>query len=258
MDAQKNNLSIPGAIIAAGIIIALGIYFSRATPATNNKPIAPESAQISLKAVSADEHILGNPNAAIVLVEFSDTECPFCKNFQTTMQTIMNTYGKSGQVAWVYRQFPLDSIHPKTRKEAEATECANELGGNTMFWKYIDQVFTITTSNNTLDPQNLPVIAKSAGLDVAKFNACLASGKYATKVEAQFQDGLTAGAQGTPYSVLVLKTAASTDTVNTLNDYIASNGLAANVWFSKDNTKVAVSGALPIDMMTKIIDTLLK
>ena len=183
MNEQKNNFIIPASIIIAGFLIAAGIYFAdkgKNSPATQNAPTVA-STNINVNPVSNKDHILGDPNAPIAIVEFSDTECPYCKMFETTMNTIMDTYGKAGQVAWVYRYFPLDALHSKSRNEAEAVECSNTLGGNTVFWKYLDEVYTTTNSNNSLDPAELPVIAKDVGLDVTKFNACLASNKYATR-----------------------------------------------------------------------------
>src|ERR1035437_6555171 len=134
---KKNNLSIPTAIIAAGIIIAFGIYLSKSsTPSTQTE--TNQTSAIQINPISATDHILGNPNAPIVIVEFVDLECPFCKAFEGTMNSLMSTYGKDGKLAWVYRHFPLN-IHPKySEKESEASECANELGGQSAFWKYTE------------------------------------------------------------------------------------------------------------------------
>ena len=124
---EKNNLMIPGAIVIAGIIIAGAVFASSGggggnAPVANNGNQPPAEVEINIKPVSASDHILGNPNADIVIVEFSDLECPFCKNFHITMQQIMEDFGKDGRVAWVYRHFPLTQLHPKAQVEAEATE----------------------------------------------------------------------------------------------------------------------------------------
>ncbi len=161
----------------------------------------------AVKAVDGDDHILGNPNAPVKLVEFSDFECPFCKRFHLTMKRLMNEYGEEGKVAWVYRHFPLDSIHSKARKEAQAAECANELGGNEAFWAYSDRLFVITPSNNRLDLALLPQIAQEIGLDRAKFENCLKGdargGKYADHIEANVRDATASGGTGTPFSVVI-------------------------------------------------------
>ncbi len=111
-----------------------------------------KSLGINLKPVSLDEHITGNPNAKIVVVEYSDLECPFCKMFQNTMQQII---GENPDVAWVYRHYPIPQLHPKAFHESEASECAWEQGGNDAFWKYIDHIHQITPSNNGLDVKEL-------------------------------------------------------------------------------------------------------
>ena len=161
--------------------------------------------EITIEPVSAEDHILGNPKAPIMIVEFSDTECPFCKNFHQTMHKVIDTYGKTGKVAWVYRHFPIDGLHSKARKESEATECAAELGGNDGFWKYLDSLYKKTPSNNDLDMSLLPLIAEEIGLNKTDFEKCLGSGKYADKIERSVQDATTAGGQGTPYTVIITK-----------------------------------------------------
>lgn len=206
MEEQKrNNLTIPVAIVVAGVLIAGALFFTNKNKVSAPVETKKEKAGITIEAVTADDHILGNPKAPIMIVEFSDTECPYCKNFQTTMQKVIDTYGKTGKVAWVYRHFPIDQLHPKARKEAEATECATELGGNEGFWKYIDNLYKITPSNNDLDLSLLPKIAEDSGLDKTKFETCLDSGKYADKVEKNNKDAVAAGGRGTPYTVIITK-----------------------------------------------------
>ncbi len=178
-------------------------------PAQNAQPVAREQvgadstdASVDLLALTPDDHILGNPNANVVIIEWSDPECPFCKRFHDTMNQIMAQYGKSGDVAWVYRHSPIDQLHPKARKEAEALECANEQGGNDAFWKYTTKLFEVTPGNNGLDPAMIPQIAQMVGLDGAKLSACVATGKYAARVQRDFVNGANAGVKGTPYSIV--------------------------------------------------------
>ena len=258
MEGQKNNLIIPASILLAGFIIAAGIYFSNKS--NNPNPIQNEvqGTIVDIKAVSKADHILGNPDAPVIIVEFSDTECPYCKMFDVTMNTVMDTYGKDGKVAWVYRHFPLDRIHSKSRKEAEATECVNELGGNTAFWKMLDTIYKNTPGNNALDPAQLPIFAKTAGVDVTKFNTCLSSGKYADTVEADFQDGVAAGARGTPYNVMILKNTLSDDAEMTIKSYISQNGLEDNIIISGTKKEIVLSGALPLEIMKTVIDAIIK
>jgi len=201
--------SIPSAIVLAGAIIAGAIVFTRAparlagqgaetSPGTD---VASATAfpKIALRPVDgARDHIRGTSDARVTLVEYSDLECPFCKQFHVTLQRAFQEYG--GKVRWVYRHFPLDTLHPKARKEAEASECAGEQG---KFWEYADRLFEVTPSNNGLDPAQLPVIARDVGLDVAGFEVCLKSGKHAQRIQEDLADAEKAGGQGTPYTVIL-------------------------------------------------------
>lgn len=206
---------VPFAIIVAGMLIAGAVIYSLGnnagtrTAETGNiagdtalQPTGPVALD-NIKPISDKDHILGDRNAQVFIVEFSDLECPFCKGFHFTMQQLINEYGKDGRVAWVYRHFPLDSIHPKARKEAEATECAGEIGGNAKFWAYTDRIFEVTPSNNGLDPNELPNIAEFVGIDRAQFEECLTSGRYAQHVADDLADAINSGGQGTPYSVVI-------------------------------------------------------
>ncbi len=224
------KLSVPISIVVAGILIAGAVYYSSGKTPTKTALQAVQPTTTSMRPISADDHILGNPNADLIIVEYSDTECPFCKQFHATLQRVMAEYGKDGKVAWVYRHFPIVSLHSKAPKEAEALECANELGGPAKFWEYTNTIYQVTTSNNTLDPSQLPVIAKTVGLDVAKFNTCLSSGKYAAKVQADYDDAVKAGGRGTPNSIIV----------------------------SKDGTQTVVQGAQPYDALKATLDALLQ
>jgi protein-disulfide isomerase len=143
----------------------------------------------------------GNKNAKVVMVEYSDLECPFCKSFHPTMQQVMKDYGD--KVKWVYRHYPL-SFHANAQKEAEATECAGKLGGNEAFWKYTDAIFERTTSNGTgfaLD--KLVPLAKELGLNESSFKQCLDSGEMAQKVKDQMAKGTAEGVTGTPGTIII-------------------------------------------------------
>jgi protein-disulfide isomerase len=214
--SEKELFTVPSAIVTAGAVIGLAIFLGAtnignslsrteasapSAPVVANPTANPQpSADIKVPGLSSSDHYLGNPKAKVVIVEYSDLECPYCKQFDSVLKKIIDNYGD--KVAWVYRHMPLP-MHPKAGKEAEATECAAELGGNAAFWKYTTRLFEITPSNNGLDLAKLPEIASYIGLDAAKFKSCLDSGKYAKKVADQAAEGQAAGARGTPYGVLI-------------------------------------------------------
>ncbi|MBI2334632.1 thioredoxin domain-containing protein [Candidatus Daviesbacteria bacterium] len=233
--------STPVAILAGALIVAVAVLTSggiikfgqpvKTTPVTTGttQPAAAPEAVGEVEGLRENDHVRGDRNAKILLIEYSDLECPFCKRFHPTAQQAVDDY--QGQVAWVYRHFPLDQIHSKADKEAEATECANELGGNDSFWKMTDKIFEATPSNNGLDLATLPDLAAQVGLDKNKFKACLDSGKYAGHVEEDYQSGLKAGVRGTPGSFLLDQ---------------------------KSGKKLEVPGAVPFDSLKSSIDSLLK
>ncbi|MEK7094144.1 MAG: thioredoxin domain-containing protein [Patescibacteria group bacterium] len=94
-----------------------------------------------MSVVTSSDHIRGNPNAPVKIVEFSDLQCPYCQVFHGVMQQVMADYGSKGQVAWVYRHLPLTSIHQYALTWAEEAECAAQVGGSEKFWEYVDARF---------------------------------------------------------------------------------------------------------------------
>jgi len=155
--------------------------------------------------VDKNDHVRGNPEAAVTLIEYSDFECPFCKRFHATLNKAVAE--SNGRLKWVYRYFPLEQLHPgKARKEAEAAECAAELGGNAAFWKFADRFYELMPSNNRTDVDTvLPQIAREIGLDEARFAACVASGRHDRRVEEDYRNAVATGGNGTPWSIIVSK-----------------------------------------------------
>lgn len=176
----------------------------RAAAAEGERRDADARAKAMRPVSEGRDHIRGNPAAPVTLVEYSDFECPFCKSFHPTVKKVVDESG--GRVKWVYRHFPLDEIHSKARKEAAASECAAELGGNDAFWKFADRFYELTPSNNRTDIDTvLPQVAREVGLDKARFASCLASGRHDRRVEEDLQNAGATGGRGTPWSIIVSK-----------------------------------------------------
>lgn len=253
-----NKYLVPIAIVFAGVMIAGAIYLggSGGGIPTTPQPSSP-TAEIDISPVTADDHIRGSRSAPVVIVEYSDIECPFCKIFHETMKEIVSTY--DGQVAWVYRHLPIPQLHQKAIPEAIATECAAEQGGNDVFWEYTDRVFDATNSNDSLDLARLPEIAGGMGLDVEAFNSCLESGRYDEFIENSIEEAFSAGARGTPYSVVILDDALSTNQVKALTEVLSSRGMSPDaITISNDKKRIALGGAFPLDLMTDILNTFLR
>ena len=145
----------------------------------------------------ADAPMLGRADAPVTLVEFSDYQCPFCQRFfATTLSAIKKQYVDTGTVRYVFRDFPLDQMHPQARKAAEAAHCAGELG---KYWEMHDVLFQ---NQKALAPPQLAEHARTVGVDGAKFDECLSSGRHAARVTRGLTDGAALGVQGTPTFVV--------------------------------------------------------
>src|SRR5712691_3593908 len=175
-----------------------------------------------------DGPTLGRADAPVTLVEFSDYQCPFClRFFATTLSALKKHYVDTGKVRYVFRDFPLDQMHPQARKAAEAAHCAGEQG---KYWEMHEVLFQ---NQRALEPPKLSEHARALGLDGARFDQCLTSSTHAARVSQGLTDGQAAGVQGTP-GFVVAKTRAG-DTVE----------------------GALVVGAQPVEVFRKLIDQLL-
>ena len=142
-------------------------------------------------AVSTDAApVRGPANAPVTIVEFSDFECPFCKRAHPTLTQLLKDY--PGKVKLVYRDFPLESIHPQARRSAEAARCAEDQG---KFWDYYDVLFS---ESPKLSPDDLKRYAAQVGMDVKKFDECVAAGVHKATVQRDLDEGTRLGVNGTP------------------------------------------------------------
>lgn len=160
-------------------------------------PLAPTAQQPGNNPAPAidlkEDHIRGNVNAKVTLLEYSDFECPFCGKFAPSVDQALKEYGNEIRV--VYRHFPL-SFHPQAMPAALASECAGEQG---KFWEFHDELFKNQTG---LGEKFFKDTATKLGLKMSKFNDCVSSGKYNTKIKNQMAGGTAAGVGGTPYTIV--------------------------------------------------------
>ena len=158
--------------------------------------LAAEKAK-NVLAPNDDDHILGDRDALISIIEYSDFECPFCKRFASTPKLALEA--NPGVVNSVFRHFPLGFHDPLATTEALASECAAEQG---KFWEYHDEIFERTNSNGGLEVSELNKIARDLGLKGSQFDACLDSRKYIEDVQADIRTGTEAGVTGTPGNII--------------------------------------------------------
>ena len=194
---MKSSYAIPFAIVLGGIIVAVAVYAS--TP--RRAPAASTGNPMLVRPIGANDHILGNPAAKIMIVEYADFDCEYCKGFDDTLHQIIANEGAGGNVAWVYREFPLTEIHPNAMKNAEAAECAAQVGGNDAFWKFADALF----ANQPADPSQYGTLAGTIGIPGDRFATCFANASTTVdaRIIADRKNALAIGAQGTPYSLIL-------------------------------------------------------
>ncbi len=206
---QSNSIAIPIAIVIGFALIAVAIYFSGIgsqpkTPGTLPQATNTPPAKEKIKPVDSTDYIRGNPNAPILIVEYSDYDCPFCKNFHITMNRIMDEYGVGGKVAWVYRQFPIAQLHPNAERISQAALCVGEIGGNDAFWQYTDLIFEERDVNEPTNITKLPEYAERVGVSEEKLLSCLNSGRQQENVALSLSEGAKAGIEGTPQSFVIV------------------------------------------------------
>jgi protein-disulfide isomerase len=187
-------------------------------------------ARAARKVATGRDHILGDPAAEVSLIEYSDFECPFCTRFHGSPGSVMQRY--PGRVNWVFRHFPLSFHEPAARREAIAAECAGQLGGNDVFWKYAHTLFRDTRSNGQGLPEakSTESIASQLGLDASRFSSCMAGAGAAKRVDEDLADGAATGITGTPTTV------------------VRNNRTGASV---------AIVGAQPVEVLVSAVEKLL-
>jgi len=202
---KKHDLII--AVLAAAILISGSVFYNTniiikkiegISTAQVAKPLVQNQNQNQNQVnIRADAPATGNKNAKVAVVEFSDFQCPFCESFASgAFKEIKNKYIDTGKILFIFRHFPLTSLHKNAQKAAEAAECANKQG---KFFQYHDLLFGKGGADGAgLDTISLKQYAKDLGLNQAQFDNCLDSGAAASAIAKDISDGATAGVSGTP------------------------------------------------------------
>jgi len=206
-DLWKYSTFLLLALVVVGGFVTFTGNGGSPTSAVIDAPSAPTApsvpSQPSVVSASADDDpFLGDENAPVTLIEFSDYQCPFCQRFKSqTLDQLKSQYIDTGKVKFVYRDFPLDSIHPFATPAAEAAECVRDAAGgdNEVYFAYHDKIFDNVAS---LSDANLKAWAQELGYNI---DSCLSSGKFSAEVRKDLADGQAAGGRGTPYFVIIGK-----------------------------------------------------
>lgn len=212
MDATENNLIGKVIVIITVLVVAGAVFWGIRTQDSGSKSVNVE--------VTDEDKYLGDKNAKVTLVEYSDFQCPACKAYEDIVKEIRNAYSAE-DLRIVYRHFPLRSIHPNADLAAQATEAAGEEG---KFWEMKDELFKNQAEwSKEKDPRGLfGAYAKSIGLDVAEFDEdLLPEDDSKERVEKDYQSGVALGVNSTPTFILngvVIKNPQTVDEFKALID----------------------------------------
>lgn len=195
------KLGAPGAIIVGAVIVAAAIIYSNYSGGIDTDDQEAQLQNQEAVEVSIDDDaILGDPDAPVTIIEFSDYQCPFCRNFwDETLPLIIGEYVSVGKVKFVYRDFPLSS-HPLALPFAEAAECSAD---QDKYWEMHDVIFEeqgklVDGTLDSIDVTDFSDWAEDLEMNVEEFETCMADHKYLEEIQKDFDDGAAAGVSGTP------------------------------------------------------------
>lgn len=184
-----------------------------ATPAPSQPSTPPANVKLDL----SGRPVEGSSSAKVTLAAFDDLQCPFCaRAFTDSESQIKTNYIDTGKVKLVFLHFPLYSIHPNAGPFAEDGECVSQIGGNDKFWQWRAIVYNNNNVVNVGSVINDSVAAgwaQQVGVDVSKYNACVASKQYDANVQKDYQQGISSGVSGTPTFYVIDKNGKSTQVV---------------------------------------------
>lgn len=192
---KYSTLVLVAVLIIGSFFVFTGNSGSINSNVINNGP-APQPSVV--KASVDDDAFLGDKNAPVTIIEFSDYQCPFCGRFWSqTLPSLKEQYIDTGKVRFVYRDFPLSSIHPMAQPAAEAAECVRDAAGSDKaYFEMHDKIFA---NQQSLSIDNLESWAQDLGYDIS---TCLSSGEFRSEVLKDTADAQSAGGRGTPYFVI--------------------------------------------------------
>ena len=211
---KNNSLTFALVIISSGLVIAIGVLIYRTNLLDkifiNEEPVVEEAPQIA--PITEDDHILGNPKADVVIIEYADFECPACKEFHNTMRLMMDQFGQDSRIAWVFRQSPLQGEGTNSMRLALLSECISNKYNESKFWQFTNKMYD--NAPNSLDKEQTDLILEDINLDPEVINSCVDNLDTADDVNSDLKDRevilMVENSFGTPFNVIKTKNEIST------------------------------------------------
>lgn len=228
--AKTVHIQLPTAILIGSCIIGIAIIINGIFlyMTVQSETTTPKKTYENIGYVKIDKSpLLGNKNAPITVIEYTDFDCPICKaSSDTIIPGLKKDYIQTGKVKFIFKSLPLENLHPNAFHKTEAAFCAREQGGDKAFYSYYDSLFAKFGFSIDLDNE-LIALAQQNGLDPQKFKTCLNQHAYKERITGEVLEGNLIGSLGTP-TWLIGKSKA-----NGLSDTIKINGLVEYTSFQK-------------------------
>jgi protein-disulfide isomerase len=236
-------------LVTAGVIIA-GAYSSGTSSTTASSTFVSTTAP----AITSSDWAEGNPNAKVSLIEYGDFECPACGEYFPVVQQLVQNY--SSTVLFVFRNFPLYTIHPDAGIGAQAAEAAGLEGGVTKYWAMNNLLYTKQSEWSTTDPTQVVAkffngYAQSLGLDVKQFDVDINSSAVMAKIQNDVNGGTAASIDHTPTFFInnqqIPNPTSAQGFEDALNAAIASStGASSTATSTTDAPMISVSSSVPV------------
>jgi protein-disulfide isomerase len=181
-----------GAVILGIVLIVIGSSKTKPSPDMNESGLPETFETKEITSITESDRIRGSKDAPIIIVEYSDLDCPFCHQAHPMLKELLNEQPQT--VAWVYRHLPIESLHPEAFEKALLTECIGDLKGDGAFWKSIDSY---------MEKKSTSAVMLESGVSLAELESCMTGTEAANRITASIDSANDMGIRGTPYFVVI-------------------------------------------------------
>ncbi|MFP4022443.1 MAG: DsbA family protein [Candidatus Paceibacterota bacterium] len=257
MDNQK---LIPLAVIIAGSIITVSMLYSRDLSLNFFQDEEPNEAEVEdISEPRPEEPMLGDPEAPVVFIEYSDTECPFSLEFKKERDKIISSYGESGEIAWIYRT--VSSINETSMEKALAIECVAEEAPDHRYWRFLENVQTMEIPDEEQAEENSNILsltmeAEKENISKKEIAECIQEATYADRIKRNTQEILAVGAEATPFTIIFAPQKISGSQEAEINSTLEEIPVD-KFTIPPDNNRIYIKGLVPGDLIIELIEILI-
>ncbi|MGM0628967.1 MAG: DsbA family protein [Patescibacteria group bacterium] len=252
---MKNDNLVTISIIIAGIIISGSLLYTRDFSfGSDNENTENQEEVTNIPSARENEPLLGNPNADIIFIEYSDTECPFSSQFAREREKIMSTYGAEGKIAWIYRA--ISGSNRTSAIKALSLECVSKNAENHKFWRYLRRIENKELEKDENGDPNIDALISSArkeGIPQKQLRECIKNETYLKNIKRNLKEALSEEARGTPFTVIILSEDLSSLEQKKINSEFQEIP-ADLITIPSEPNRIFLNGLLEAEKIKKIID----